>query len=108
MFGKSVVIVLIGPLTATRDWILYEIKKGWSLNKGVFGIHIHNLLDSNGFQSVQGKNPFQRVQIGNSNMSNIVKAYNPPYTKSNHVYQYIKNNLQHWIEESIGIRNKMK
>src|SRR3546814_894075 len=44
--GKSVAIVLIGQNTAGRKWINYEIKKAWVDNKGILGIHIHNLKDS--------------------------------------------------------------
>jgi hypothetical protein len=33
-----------------------------------------------------------------------VKAYNPPYTISTNVYNYIKENIEDWIEEAIDIR----
>lgn len=39
-------------------------------------------------------------------MSNIVKAYDPPYFLSTQVYDYIKQNLAYWIEEAIIIRGK--
>ena len=56
--GKSVAIILIGQNTAGRKWINYEIKKAWEDGKGVMGIYIHNLEDSDGNQSAKGKNPF--------------------------------------------------
>ncbi len=104
--GKSVAIILIGQNTAGRKWINYEIKKAWKDGKGVMGIYIHNLEDSDGNQSAKGKNPFDAFNIGGKSMAKIVKAYDPPYTKSRNVYNCIKNNLADWIEKAIEIRSK--
>ena len=38
-------------------------------------------------------------------MSSIVKCYNPPYTTSTNVYDYIKTNIEDWIEKAIEIRD---
>ncbi len=35
----------------------------------------------------------------------IVKAYDPPYSRSTTVYDYIAKNLEAWVEEAISIRN---
>ncbi|MET0944219.1 MAG: TIR domain-containing protein, partial [Flavobacterium sp.] len=59
MSGKSCVIVFVGENTANRKWIDYEIKKAWDAGRGLFGIYIHNLKDSNGEQSEKGSNPFE-------------------------------------------------
>jgi hypothetical protein len=40
-----------------------------------------------------------------ANMSTVVKAYDPPYTKSKNVYDHIKSNIDGWVEEAIQIRN---
>ena len=48
MEGKSVAIVLIGKNTARRIRIRYEIDKAWEDDKGVLGLHINHLEDSNG------------------------------------------------------------
>jgi hypothetical protein len=56
-------VVLIGPATAGRKWINYEINKAWTDNKGVVGIHIHNLKDRFGNQSAKGANPFHMFMI---------------------------------------------
>ena len=106
LIGKSVAIVLIGAKTAGRKWIKYEIKKAWEDGKGVLGIYIHNLKDKDGNQSTKGGNPFSTYKIGDKNMSDIVKAYDPPYSTSQNVYDYIKNNLAAWIEEAIEIRGE--
>jgi hypothetical protein len=107
MDGKSCVIVLIGANTAGRKWINYEIDKGWDEGKGVVGVYIHNLKDSDGKQSSKGANPFASIRYGNTGkmLSSIVKAYDPPYSNSTNVYDYIKENLADWVEEAINIRN---
>ena len=51
LFGRTCLIVLVGPATAGRKWINYEINKAWTDNKGVVGIHVHNLKDRFGNQS---------------------------------------------------------
>ena len=107
MRGKSVVIVLIGTNTAERKWVLYEIQRGWELGKGILGIYIHRLKDKNGYQSTKGANPFERFKLGNKKLSEIVKAYDPPYYESKDVYNYIKNNLADWVEEAIRIRENI-
>ena len=53
--GKSCTIVLIGKETAERKFVRYEIEKSWKDGKGLFGIHIHNLKDLSGRQSVKGQ-----------------------------------------------------
>jgi len=108
--GRTCTIVLIGEKTAGRKWINYEIEKSWNSEKGVVGIYIHNLKDKDGNQSKKGRNPFDDFTITvngvKKKMSTIVKAYDPPYTTSTYVYDYIKNNLESWVEEAIKIRNE--
>ena len=38
-------------------------------------------------------------------MSAIVKAYDPPFSASTDVYQYIADNIEAFVEEAISIRN---
>lgn len=104
--GRSCVVVLIGEKTAGRKWIKYEIKEGWDSNKGVLGIYIHNLTDSDDKQAKKGKNPFADFTIGEKSMDSIVKAYDPPRTSSAGVRNYIADHLEDWIEEAIDIRKK--
>lgn len=105
--GRSCTVVLIGSETAGRKWIDYEIEKSWNEGKGVLGIHVHNLKDSDGKQSSKGKNPFETFTMkkDQSKLSNIVKTYDPPYTDSKKVYDYINTNFSDWIEKAIEIRN---
>lgn len=104
MIGRSCVVVLIGSATAGRKWINYEIEKGWERGKGVFGVHIHNLKDSNEQQSSKGLNPFRGRKVGSDNLNNLVKVYDPPFSTSTNVYNHIKGNIVDWIEEAVEIR----
>lgn len=108
MGGKSCVVVLIGANTAGRKWITHEIIKGWDEKKGVVGVYIHNLLNSDQDQSSKGQNPFDSIGYGDTGrkLSSIVKAYDPPYSSSASVYDHIKKNLESWIEEAIDIRDR--
>jgi len=105
--GRSCTIVLIGEKTAGRKYIKYEIEESWNSGKGVLGIYIHKLKDSDGNQASKGKNPFENFTMNRDKkkLSSIVKAYNPPYLTSTYVYDYIKKNLSNWAEKAITIRN---
>jgi hypothetical protein len=108
MWGRSCVVVLIGSATAGRPWVNYEMKKGWADGKGVVGVHIHRLKNSHKKQGSKGANPLASVTVatrtGNKTLSSVAKTYNPPYSDSKDVYNYIANNIESWIEEAIRIR----
>ena len=106
MYGRSCIVVLIGAETAGRKWINHEIVKGWVAGKGVVGVHIHGLKGADGKTSSKGTNPFDYVTHGPTGkmLSSIVKVYDPPYTSSTDIYDYIKKNLESWIEKAIEIR----
>lgn len=106
LLGRSCSIVLIGSGTAGRKWIKYEIKKSWGDGKGVLGIYIHNLKDRNEQQSARGRNPFDDFKVGDRSMSSIVKAYDPPYSISTSVYNFIKEHLAEWVDEAVVIRGR--
>lgn len=103
--GRSCTIVLIGANTAGRKWIEYEIVKTWNDGKGLLGIYIHKLIDKDGNQTTKGKNPFDDFNLNGTPLSQIVQTYNPPYSDSKDVYDYIKNNLADWVEKAVEIRN---
>ncbi|MCJ1966326.1 TIR domain-containing protein [Candidatus Nanosynbacter sp. TM7-087] len=106
LHGRSCTIVLIGKNTAGRKWIKYEIEKSWNDGKGVVGIYVHNLKNVNGEQTSKGNNPFDdfTMKRNGKKLSSIVKVYDPPHSDSTDVYDYIKNNLESWVEEAISIR----
>ena len=108
MNGKSCSVILIGADTAGRKWINHEIKKTWNDKKGVLGIYIHNLKNSNGDKATQGSNPFDSITVSEKKLSGIVNAYNPPHTDSKDVYAYIEKNIDSWVEKAIEIRDNYK
>ena len=104
MRARSCVVVLIGANTSGRKWINHEIDKGWQDEKGIVGVHIHNLENFKGEKATKGPNPFYNRSVNGSRMSTIVKTYDPPYSTSRYVYNHIADNLADWIEEAIRIR----
>ena len=106
MSGRSCSVVLIGAGTANRKWINHEIVKSWNDGKGILGVYIHNMKNSQGNQASKGSNPFSYITMGDTDkkMSSVVKAYDPPYTASQNVYSHIKDNLADWLETAIDIR----
>lgn len=72
---------------------------------GVLVVYIHNLKDSTGEQAAKGNNPLDYIKLGENKLSAIAKAYDPPYSTSTKVYEYIEENLADWVEEAIRIRN---
>lgn len=108
MSGKSCAIVLIGAETAGRKWVNHEIVKAWDDKKGVLGIYIHKLKNTEQRQSTKGGNPFDHITMGGTNgkkLSSVAKTYDPPYSDSTQVYAHIKKNLSDWVETAITIRN---
>ena len=112
MQGRTCTVILAGSSTADRKWINYEIEKSWNDGKGVVVIHIYNLKDSESKQNSKGSNPLYYVTV-NANgekkkLSTIAKAYDSNKTDSKKVYDYIKDNIEDWIEEAIKIRKSYK
>ena len=103
--GRSCVVVLVGAETANRKWVRHEIVEAWNSQKGVVGVRINNLKDSDGSQSIAGPNPFDSITIGQKTMSSVVKLYRPVSSSSTESYDAIKNGISEWIEEAIKIRD---
>ncbi len=107
MSGKSCAVVLIGAETAGRKWIEHEICKAWNDDqKGVLGIYVNKLKNSDQKQSAKGANLFDPITFGTNKakLSTVVKAYDPPFSDSTEVYTYIKEHLGDWVEDAIKVR----
>ncbi len=94
MYGKSCVVVLAGSATAGRQWVNYEIKRGWADGKGVCAVYIHKLLNLKKETSTKGANPFGDLSLDGTDFSSIAKTYDPSGIDSKAVYATIKNNLE--------------
>jgi hypothetical protein len=104
MRGKECLIVLVGRSTSARRWVKYEIRRACEKGIGVFGVYIHNLKDAAGNQSSKGTDPFQNVTLDGKAISSYAKMYDPPYSTSTNVYDYIKDNVSGWVETAIRLR----
>ena len=105
MKGRTCTVVLVGTNTANRKWINYEIKKSWRDGKGLVGIRIHGLENSDGDTSSKGTNPFARFSYEDKKLSSIVKCYDPVGQNSKERYRWIAKHLAKIVEEAIHIRN---
>ena len=95
--GCSVTVVLIGSETASREWVLHEIKRSYELGKGIIGVYIHNVKDSDSNTSTKGKNPFDYWSITQNGKK---VSFSSIYSTYDYVLNDGKNNLGSWIEEA--------
>ena len=102
MRGKQCLIVLVGAKTADRRWVKYEIKKAWEKKLGVLAIYVHNLKDADGNQSTKGSDPFAGLTVAGENI--VGKVYDPPYSTSTYVYEYIADNVEGWVKAAVSAR----
>lgn len=107
MAKRSCIVVLIGATTSTRKWVKYEIEKAYELRKGIVGIYVHGLKDSQGNQTTKGANPFYNIYTDdNHRLSNYVTAYDTNYVTSKYVYEDIESHISDLIEEAIANAGK--
>jgi len=104
MAKRSCLVVLIGSTTSGRKWIDYEIKKAYELKKGIVGIYVHGLKDSDGNQSSKGSNPFYHIYIGKQNerLSKYITCFDSAYKTSQYVYDDISEKIEQLIEDAIA------
>lgn len=99
---RSCLVVLIGETTYSRKWVKYEIERAYKLGKGIVGIYVHGLKDSDGNQCSKGNNPFDYVKNDKGEkLSEYICCYDPPYKMSQDVYDAIERNIETLIEEAI-------
>lgn len=99
---KRCVVVLIGTETHARPWIQHEIRKAWTDNRGLLGIHIHNLKCPRQGTCSKGTNPFDQFTFRDGN-NNIVRppVYDPPAYDA---YNHVKDHLAAWVDDAIARR----
>lgn len=104
MKWRDCVVVLIGSETANRPWVQYEIKKAWNDERGLLGIHIHNLKCLKNGTCVQGRNPFEQFRLDNGTLlSSVVPCYNP---SAWYTYTEIQQNMAPWVDHAIALRKR--
>jgi hypothetical protein len=92
MQGTSVTVVLIGTETSKREHVKYEITQSHKLGKGMLGVYVHNMKDSNGNTDTKGANPFDSFSF--TDKDDKVVTY-PTYDWVNNSG---RDNLGDWIE----------
>lgn len=79
--NTTVTAVLIGPDTASRQWVNYEIDRSIERGNGLLGIYIHNIEDREGRRAPRGANPLP-----------------PPYATYDWINDRGYDNLGSWVE----------
>jgi hypothetical protein len=96
--STSVTVVLIGEETASRDWVLYEIRESWKRGNGIVGVRIHGIKNFDQETDSSGANPLDTIKLKNETMlSSFFKTYD---WSDNNGYE----NLGTWVEEAFQIR----
>jgi hypothetical protein len=95
MKGTSVTVVLIGTDTATRPHVNYEIAESHRLGKGLLGIYVHNMKDSNGNTAAKGSNPFANHYGLKDGRQVLLSEIYPTY---DWVIDDGRKNMGDWIE----------
>lgn len=96
---KRCVIVLIGPGTADRPWVQYEIRKAWTDHRGLFGIYIHNIKCPRNGTCRKGANPFSRIKTTSGRtLADYITCHDPGM----YAYSTIKDSMQGWVDDAIA------
>jgi hypothetical protein len=98
MKRKRCVVVLVGSETARRPWVRHEIIKAWNDNRGLVGIHIHNLKCPREGRCTKGANPFGTIKFKDGTpLSDFIDCHDPGYD----AYQNIEESLEDWVDAAI-------
>lgn len=97
LVGTSVTVVLIGQDTASRKWVLHEIKRSHELGKGMLGIYIHRIKDPAKGTDIKGANPFAYWSVTRSGQTVPMSQLYPTY---DWVGDDGYSNLTTWVERA--------
>jgi hypothetical protein len=101
--GTSVTVVLIGPETDSRKWVMHELQESYAKGNGLLGVTLHNIRDFFGKTEAAGSTYFGSLGKDKSGndvfFATIAKTYdwvlNDGYT-----------NFGKWVEEAAANANK--
>lgn len=62
--GTSVTVVLIGAMTAGRQYVAYEIERSIARGNGLLGVRIHTIKDRTGLPDNPGPVPASLTAVG--------------------------------------------
>lgn len=99
MSYKRCVVVLIGSDTANRPWVLYEIRKAWEDQRGLFGIYIHNINCPRNGTCYKGANPFLKIKTKSGHtLADYITCHDPGMF----AYSSIKDSIQGWVNDAVS------
>jgi MTH538 TIR-like domain (DUF1863) len=96
--NTSVTAILIGAETASREWVLYEIRESWKRGNAIVGVRIHGIKDQDSKTDSFGANPLDVVKFEDGTaLSTVCKTYDWVTDKG-------RDNLGEWLEEAVQAR----
>lgn len=107
MHGTSVIVVLIGLETYSRDYVIYEIGQAFFNKMGMLGIHINNIRNFQKEIDPPGENPFENVEVMyRGEYRSLIEVVNHNIC----CYDWVKDdgryNIGDWIEEAARNANR--
>jgi hypothetical protein len=101
--GTSVTVVLIGPETDSRKWVVYELQESYKKGNALLGVTLHNINDFSGNTDKAGSAYFGALGKDKSGndvyFASIAKTYD---WVSNDGY----NNFGKWVEDVVTAASK--
>lgn len=99
--NTTVTVVLIGTETASRPWVLYEIRESWKRGNAIVGVRIHGIKDQDSKTDGYGANPLDAVRFEDGTaLSSMCKTYD-------WIADQGRENLGKWLEEAVQAREDM-
>lgn len=96
--NTTATVVLIGAETASREWVLYEIRESWKRGNAVIGLRIHRIKDQDSKTDSFGANPLDVVKFEDgTTLSTVCKTYDWVVDKG-------REHLGEWLEEAVQAR----
>jgi MTH538 TIR-like domain (DUF1863) len=96
--NTTVTAVLIGAETASRPWVLYEIRESWKRGNAIVGVRIHGIKDQDSKTDNLGINPLDVVKFEDGTaLSTVCKTYDWVAGKG-------REHLGEWLEEAVQAR----
>ncbi len=99
--NTTVTAVLVGAETASRDWVLHEIRESWKRGNAVIGVRIHGIKDQDSKIDGFGANPLDVVKFEDgSALSTVCKTYDWVADKG-------REHLGEWLEDAVQAREDL-
>lgn len=99
--NTTVTAVLIGAETASRKWVLYEIRESWKRGNAVVGVRIHGIKNQDSEIDAAGPNPLDVILFNDgTSMSSVCKTYDWVADKG-------REHLGEWLEDAVAARLEM-